>query len=179
MTAESHPYANTRAARLLAQGLKEYTAKHSGGLRALASNLEIKQATVLSHMANGRIGIPLERAAELASRLGMDTAHFCMAVLEQRAPSVYEVIDDELKSREGSDLSGKLRELLNRAASRDQLTDEHIEIIGEALATKQPTTKWIRPWEEGIIRAVRERFPDLSYSQSQELIDWIGAFPDE
>ncbi len=180
MTDSSHPYAGTRAASLLSEGLKRYTAQHPGGLRALAADLEIKQGTVLSHMGNGRIGIPLDRAREFAVKLDMDVADFCLAVLEQRAPEVYEVVEGEVQPQEGNRLADRLREMLRAAKSRNLLTDEHVEIIGEVLSEKRPSKKWMRPLEDDVIEAIRERYPDgLSLQQSRNLIDWIAAEPNE
>jgi hypothetical protein len=176
MTVTSLTYADSRAAAMLAEGLKRYTAQHPGGLRAVAADLEIKQATVLSHMATGRIGIPLDRATELASKLEINVADFCLAVLEQRAPTVYKALDDELVLLESSRLPTGLREVLAGVTS-DRITDEHTQIIGEILATKRPAEKWMRPLEDDIVRVVRDIFPGgLSFTQSRELIDWIKAF---
>ena len=86
------PYADTRAAFMLDSAIRRYTTQNAGGLRALAARIGIKQATVLSHMANGRIGIPLDRATQLAEVLGMDATEFSMAVLQQREPEIFKLL---------------------------------------------------------------------------------------
>lgn len=180
MADRAHPYAHTRAAALLDQGLKQYTAQHRGGLRALAIDLGIKQATVLSHMANGRIGIPLDRATELASRLGMDVVDFSMAVLEQRSPPIHQVLAGNLPLEALRKLPQRLLRILNRAGSRASITDEHVTVITEVLATENPAQQWMHPLEGDIIRLVREQFPaGITLTEALEVIDWIKLMPTE
>lgn len=179
MKDEERPYARTRAAIMLGDALRRHTSRHAGGLRALASELGIKQATVLSQMANGRIGIPLDRAVDLAVKVEMNVADFCAAVIEQRAPAVYDALNRKQQLHEADQLPHGLADALKRAASMNGLTDEHVAVIDEVIATKRPAAKWMRPFEDDIISAIRDQFPEgLSYAQSQELIEWIRVVPD-
>lgn len=108
MSEQKFPYRDTAAAAMLSSALQRYTAQNPGGLRALAVRLGIGQATVLSHMAHGRIGIPLDRVAQFAEILGLDSADFSLAVLKQRAPEVYAELNDRFDfSTTGADQSSK------------------------------------------------------------------------
>lgn len=160
ITERSHPYAGTRAASLLAEGLRRYTSQHPGGLRALATDLKIKQATVLSQMGTGRIGIPLDRASELAAKLGMDVQHFCLAVLEQRAPSVYGTLIEDIGVDALVSRSPQARRVCNVIAGMPEVSDEQVDIISKVLADRHPAERWIRPGEVPALALMREYYPD-------------------
>lgn len=81
-------YRDSVAARLLAAGLAHAAKEEGLSQRSLAKRLGYKQSVVLSHMALGRVPVPLERAGQLADLLGIDKREFLMAVLAQRVPDV-------------------------------------------------------------------------------------------
>ena len=176
MTVETHPYSNSRAARELDEALKAHTARTPGGLRALAAELGFKQATVLSHMATGRMAIPLDRATALANKLGLDVLDFCLAVLEQRAPDVYQALDEALGIGTGRTLSIAARQVVAKVATAKLVTDDHAAIILEVLHSKNPRERWLAPLESPFIRLVREHYPDgVALTELQPLLNGFAA----
>src|SRR5688572_16263254 len=83
-----HRWAETLAARMLASGLKVAALERGLSLRAIGGRLEYKQPVVLSHMATGRVPIPLDRALDIAREVGLPDKPFLEAVLQQRHPGV-------------------------------------------------------------------------------------------
>ena len=68
-----HQYASTSAAQMLAHGLRSASQERGTSLREIGRRLKYKQPVVLSHMATGRVPIPLDRAAAIArSRVALD-----------------------------------------------------------------------------------------------------------
>lgn len=169
------PFSGSSAARMLAESIARYTATNAGGLRALAAKLNIKQATVLSAMATGRMAIPLDRAQELAIELDMDPAIFGLAVLEQRAPTIYRAFDEAFDIARLGQASPLVRRLLHEALSAKSLNDDHVTVVSEALHSTHPTERWLHPLETGFMRVVRERFPDgVPFSEIEPLAEAIA-----
>jgi transcriptional regulator with XRE-family HTH domain len=83
-----YPFAQTAACRMLAEAIANLATNHRISQRRLASHLGYKNSVSLSHMAIGRVPIPVERAMSFADVLGMDTQQFLLAVLEQRYPEI-------------------------------------------------------------------------------------------
>jgi hypothetical protein len=119
----------------------------------------MKQGTNLSHMANGRMPIPLDRAVEMASILPLDVTEFCLAVLEQRAPEVYETLEDRLGVEAMAALTPLGRSACHEIAAAPRVSDEHVAIISEALADVRPGERWLQPVEVPVIKMIREHFP--------------------
>src|SRR5690606_4023693 len=115
-----YPYADTRAARMLSEALRKYTSEHPGGVRALAAKLGMKQGANLSHMANGRMPIPLDRATEISAILPLNLMGFCLAVLEQRAPAVYQALEDQLPLRRLASASSQVSRACDVIANAPQ-----------------------------------------------------------
>lgn len=176
MTVETHQFANTRAARMLDAAIKHYTAQHPGGLRALAKSLGLSQATVLSAMATGRMGIPMERAADLAIELGLDVGQFCLAVVEQRAPGFHQALDQAFGWSKFGNLTNEQWEIIKAAVDAKSLTREHADIVGEVIYASRPRDRWLAPLETGIMRPIRDRFPDgVPYNEIEPLAAAIEA----
>nr|WP_166175711.1 helix-turn-helix transcriptional regulator [Altererythrobacter segetis] len=83
-----YPLANSEATRMLAAGLEHAAEDKGWSQRTIAKMLNYRASVVLSHMALGRVPIPIDRALQFARLLGMDTAKFLLAVLEQRHPEI-------------------------------------------------------------------------------------------
>lgn len=154
--ATTYPYAESRAARMLSERLAVASAERWMSTRKLAKLLEIKQASVISHLANGRLPIPIERAVPLAMALQMDVGAFLAAVLEQRFPAV----DFSLLAT-GSDTHSAGREFgwLDQLSGikPEQLSSEHARIIGEVARDTHPAERWIEPAEVPYVRQLRDR----------------------
>lgn len=168
MKEQTNPYRDTQAAAMLSAALQRYTAQNPGGLRALATRLGIGQATVLSHMAHGRIGIPLDRVAQLAEILDIDSADFSLAVLKQRAPEVY----TELNNRFEFSTAGLIRSSDRGVTGDRQLT---------SVSTPTPRPHIIAVGDEAdVIRHLRNHRPmGLEPAEKRILIEFIEGLLSE
>src|SRR3546814_12064454 len=81
-----YPYEDTRATQMLASAFKKAWDEKRLSQRKLAKQLGYRSSVVLSHMASGRVPIPIERVDDYAQLLEMDEGEFLLAVLEQRSP---------------------------------------------------------------------------------------------
>lgn len=162
-----HPHRGTAAARLLNEGLRRASAERSLSLRKIAAALGMKQATVLSHMAKGRIAIPLDRAVQLAKVLRLDIPAFCMAVLEQKAPEMAEYLSPGLPVQEG------LRNLVE-IVGRAELDEERLAIMREMVRDTNPGERWLRLEEIALVNDIRRLRPtgvgDLERAMVWELL---------
>jgi hypothetical protein len=154
--ATTYPYAGSRAAKMLSDRLATAAAERWMSTRKLAKLLEIKQPSVISHLANGRLPIPVERAVPLAIALQMSAGAFLAAVLEQRFPTV-----DWSLLASASDAHPRSRELSwlehLSGVKPEQLTPEQARIIGEVARDTHPVERWIQPAEVPYLRRLRER----------------------
>jgi len=169
MTADTLPYAGSRAAVMLKEALTRYTSQHKGGLRALAELVGIKQSTVLSHMGTGRIGIPLDRAEQFAALLDMNAVEFTLAVLEQREPDVHALLGGAYGFEESAALSGEAEAIIAMARHAEGLTTGHVSLIRDILHEKVPVGRWATGREGellGIIRSARpQRMDDIEWDE--------------
>lgn len=172
--ANVYPHADSLAARMLSERLAVGAAERTMSTRKLAKLLKINQPSVISHMANGRLAIPVERAVPLAKALGLDPSIFLAAVLNQRFPSV----DWGLLGSRGDNLADMnwVRALSGIDAA--QLTAEQARVIGEVARDTNPAERWIEPSEIAYIRRLREGarkdefgLTARDWEQEQEAID--------
>lgn len=160
---------------MLAGALREYTARHTGGLRALAAQLGFKQATVLSHMANGRMAIPVDRAPLLARRLGMDEARFTWAVFCQRFPDAAEALG-ETGSLDPPWVSGAQKQVAPLLSSIDELSSERLAIITEVILDPSPAERWLAVSEVAAVKILRRLRPQgLSQMDQEDLRAMFGG----
>jgi 3'-phosphoadenosine 5'-phosphosulfate (PAPS) 3'-phosphatase len=96
MPENQFPHADTAAALTLQSALKRAKEKNKTSLRAIAKMLNYKQAAVLSHMAKGRIPIPVERAGEIATAVDINPSAFIKLVLKQRYPNMPVSVEDDV-----------------------------------------------------------------------------------
>ncbi|RJT23288.1 XRE family transcriptional regulator [Chakrabartia godavariana] len=84
----SYPFANTAATKMLADAFDALWKTRGVSQRQLAARLGYRGSVCLSHMATGRISIPVGRVLDLAHVLEIDPAELLLAVLEQRHPEI-------------------------------------------------------------------------------------------
>lgn len=84
----TYPFANTAATKMLADGFDTLWKTHSVSQRQVAAWLGYRGSVCLSHMASGRIPVPVGRVSDLAQVLEVDEAELLLAVLEQRHPEI-------------------------------------------------------------------------------------------
>lgn len=154
MNTTDHPYVETNAARMLAQAIGKKQAEGTS-LRTLAPRLGYKQATVLSHMATGRVPIPIDRAMDLAKEMGLPERDFLMACLAQRHPEV----DWSVLSGDQDDFGQELAVLAGQ--SLDSLPPEHRWVMMEVVADPHPSRRWLKIAELSAIELLRDVRPNL------------------
>jgi len=155
MGANTHEYADSRAARLLTIALGHK--KEQGlSLRQIGKSLGYKQAVVLSHMAHGRTPVPIDRAADIARAVGLDEREFLLAVLQQR----YRHVDWGLLSSVQDGLVDELRRIAE--GPLDGLPSHQKNVLREAVADPRAGNRWLSIAELGAIELVRELRPHLA-----------------
>lgn len=155
--ASSYPFKDTVAATMLADGLEAACKGRGISLRSLGKELGYKQATVLSHMATGRIPIPLERAIPLADAAGIDQNAFLLAVLTQRYPEVG--WDKRFNVRSVEHPSGYAGQLAGTSLA--DLSTNHRAIAEELVRDTHPDERWLTISEIAIVAAIRAARPDV------------------
>lgn len=151
------PHADTTAARALQSALNRAKVKNKTSLRALAKQLNYKQAAVLSHMASGRIPIPVERAEEIAVALDINPSAFMKTVLKQRYPNMSLTVEQQVFDHHAllSGLDTSLPPGLNKA------TPSQMRIIREVLRNDHASERWLSPHEVFFLSEIRKLRPGI------------------
>ncbi|MCM8729350.1 hypothetical protein ACFO8O_00010 [Hephaestia sp. GCM10023244] len=152
-----YPYADTPAARMLSSGLQQTVARTGMSIRQLGKAMGYKQAVVLSHMALGRVPIPIDRATDLADALEIDPRDFLAAVLDQRHPD----INWSLLGASDAVQSMPLVTELTAGRLLDELTPGQRQVIREAAADTQAQRRWLTVHETGVVDLLRELRPSM------------------
>jgi len=170
----AYPLADTEAVAMLNAALERARVEKGLTQRDVAGQLGYKGSVVLSHMASGRVPIPLDRAMVMAEVLGLDPRAFLLAVLEQRFPEIgfKDLLGITIERSEGVSarlemLAGKPLELLDR---------ETLSVIEQAVTSNAPSRRWMTLNELAIVDAFRSRFPQLLQRQLNS--DQIGRLCD-
>jgi hypothetical protein len=166
ISADSFPYANSLATEMLSDGMRRLRQEEGVNMTALASRLHYRQPVVLSHMAAGRVPIPIDRAIEFADALGLSKTVFLKAVLEQRHPSVdwsaWSHQGDE--ERLGGDaVPGGLVATLEQIAggALDELTPDQARVMREVAADRNAGRRWLTVHEVEMIELIRKLAPAI------------------
>ncbi len=142
MSREGYQWADSAAAKMMAAALERAKVEHGLSVRQLAKQLGYKQAVVLSHMANGKSPIPIDRAEDLADTLYMDGKSFLRAVVEQRHPEVsWNLLAGNLIHEISDGLASQLEAILG--TSLDQLNKEQRRVMREVAADPIPGRRWV------------------------------------
>ena len=149
-------YGDTDAARMLRSGLNRQKA-NGVSLRAVAKKLRYAQATVLSHMANGRVAVPIERATQIARAVEIDEREFLAAAVAQRAPEAKNLLGQGYETA-----FGLVAEIAMIAGTPpDQLTDEQKAVIREVAGDASPRRRWLSLAELRAVTVIREAKPNF------------------
>lgn len=151
-----HKFASTTAAQMLAHGLRSASQERGVSLREIGRRLSYKQPVVLSHMATGRVQIPLERAAAIATEVELPVGPFLMAVLEQRHPEVAW----EMMTGRADPFATELERTAGRALSK--LSAAHHKVLRDVVRDSHPEERWLSISEIAAVTCLRELFPALS-----------------
>lgn len=175
------PHADTQAADALRTALRAAKAKNKTSLRTIAKHLNYKQAAVLSHMASGRIPIPVERAREIAMVLDINPDAFFKLVLKQRYPEISLSIENDVTNHFAllSELSQP-----DTSAGVSNATPSQMRVIREVLRDDHAAERWLSPHEIPYVNAIRKLKPDvitdgLSSSDLEMLTFALSPLPEQ
>lgn len=162
----THPFANDEATRMLDRALDDAKEGSGTSLTEAALAIGISKAA-LSHMANGRAPIPIDRATDLAHHLRMEPRTFLMAVLHQRHPEAMAIIAGaEFPS------NGKQDRQVDWVLSRPiaELSDDQVAIIREVARDSHPRERWLEVGEVAAVKSIRRLRPQ---GMTQDDVEWI------
>lgn len=175
-----YPLANSQATRMLADALARANKDRNLSQRQLAKTLNYKTSVVLSHMALGRVPIPIDRALDFARLLHMDPAKFLLAVMEQRHPDIdFGRVFDIATSNKSTTVSGKesytLEELESIAGKPlDELPVDRINILREVVADPNAPRRWLDLGELQLVEAIRAARPNgLTPVERRKVADFV------
>lgn len=149
-------FADTDAARMLRGRLDRQKAE-GVSLRTLAKKMGYTPA-VLSHMATGRVGIPLERATSIADAIGLDSRLFLAAVVDQRARGALRLL--AAPPDNVSHLSSEIKAITG--VHLDGLNDEQKAVIREVAADPSPRRRWLSIAELPAVMCLRQARPSMA-----------------
>lgn len=154
-----NPFAESEAAQMLSAALDE-----SGlSTREVARRLGYKATVVISHMATGRVPIPLDKAADIAKAVSLDPSRFVKAVMVQRHPDAAKFLSSTGTPGAHSDpLCAELT--LLAGCDLSELSDDHKKVLREVVADKSPARRWLSLAELPTILMLRGRRPRMSES---------------
>jgi len=155
---QPHPFADSRAARMLADGLRQASERFGLSQRQIARQLGHKQPVMLSHWATGRVPIPVERVGELATALDLDQRGFLLAVLHQRHPTVdWEELEDV-----HTPAYHFVSELQNIAGMGvEDFSQGQLVVMREAAADRRADRRWLTVHEFAVMQLVRALRPGV------------------
>lgn len=181
-------FEGSRATLMLAEHLSTHQAEHGMSQRQVANQLGYRSSVSLSHMALGRIPIPIDRAEEFAKYLGIDRDAFLIAVLEQRHPEIDfqslftgTVPSDDPQFRYALSLIKDFEAIAR--CPLNQIGEKRLRIIREVLADRIPDTRWMEIAEIPTVAKLRLMVPTfrkdgLSDDQTTDLesliVKWVG-----
>lgn len=177
-----YPLANTLATRMLAKALDNVNNEKGWSQRTVAKMLGYRASVALSHMALGRVPIPVERTADFARLLKMDPGEFLIAVLEQRYPDldIRHILANRLakgaKPATGttSYLASELEGIANLPL--DELPTKIVNVLRDVVGDQNSPRRLISMSEVPIVETIRRRYPDgLTPEQKSKLLAAIDA----
>ena len=153
-----YPFGNSRAAQMLRHGFQRAQAERRLSIRSIAKTLGYKQATVLSHMANGRVAVPLERATDIARAVELSPADFLLAALEQRNAEASDLMSGSQELvRQPHDFAFEMKAIAG--VDIDQLSAEQKAVLREVVNEPHPGRRWVTLAELPTVLALREAWP--------------------
>ena len=156
-----YPLADTPAARMLAEGLARAKEEQGMSVRQIGKLMNYKTAVVLSHMATGRVPIPIDRAVQMAELLKLDEESFLLSVLQQRHPDIdWGRLFQRTTSSGDDGLALELEAVLG--ARLKNLTHEQRAVMREVAGERFPRRRWLSVHELALVTRLRESFPQLT-----------------
>jgi len=172
-----YPLQGTRAQRMLSDALDRASQEKDQSQRFVAAQLGYKSSVVLSHMASGRVPIPVDRAVDFARYLGMDQNEFLLAVLEQRHPEIdFNRLLTKGKAGKATKSESALLDELEALAGKplDEMPIGQVKVMREVVQDQNATRRWVAPHEIGLIEAIRRLRPDgLTPAENKKLLECL------
>jgi hypothetical protein len=147
-------YAETEATMLLAGAIADRAGERLS-LRELGRRLEYKQPVVLSHMATGRVPIPIDRALDIARVVGLPPKRFLLAVLEQRHPG----LDWSMLAEPAGGFAAELETVAARPL--DELPGNTKGVLREVVIDPRPSRRWLTTAELPAVELLRDLRPAI------------------
>jgi hypothetical protein len=173
------PLKGTEAQRMLADALERAWREKDQSQRFIAGQLGYKSSVVLSHMALGRVPIPVDRAVDFARYLGMDPNEFLLAVLKQRHPEIdFDRLLTKGKMPKGKASSSALADELAATAGKplDELNIGQVKVMREVVQDQNAPRRWVASHEIGMIEQIRKLRPDgLTPAENKKLMECLEA----
>lgn len=154
-------YKDTAAAIMMRDGLRIAAAELGLSQRTIAKQLGYKQSVVLSHMALGRVPIPIDRVQDISSVLMLDKKAFLLAVLEQRYPNIEwnSVFYGKIELSARVDALLELELIAN--CPLDKIEEPQKRVMREVAADRNAQTRWLSVHELSAIALLRELRPGM------------------
>jgi len=159
--ADEFPYAETKAAEMLRHALWELKNRHRRSARDVAKALGYKQPVVISHMASGRVAIPLEKAEAIAQETGLPTDEFLLSSIEQKIDRVRVFLKPYTASSPTFSMHFATEVADIAGTSLDDLNDEQKMVIREVASDPRPGRRWLSTSEIRLVNSLREAIPSL------------------
>lgn len=172
---DDYPLSDSPATRMLAEGLARAKDEQGLSIRQIGKQMGYKTSVVLSHMALGRVPIPIDRVEELAEILNLDKKLFLQTVVRQRHPNVsWELLSEPDPSTSTDNLAQELQVVLG--ARLQDLNREQRAVMREVAAEHFPRRRWLSVHEIHAVEALRELFPHMgTEGVASEDLDKIQA----
>lgn len=168
-----YPLSESQASRMLAQGLARAKEERGWSIRQIGKLMGYKTSVVLSHMASGRVPIPIDRAEELADIIGLDKKDFLQSVLIQRHPRVsWGLLSGPYQTIRNDNLTLELEAALG--SSLKDLSLEQRAVMREVAAEKSPRRRWLTVHELHAVEKLRKLFPSIR-NEGISSADWSGV----
>lgn len=152
---DDYPLSDSPAARMLAEGLARAKDEQGLSIRQIGKQMGYKTSVVLSHMALGRVPIPIDRVEELAGILKLDKRSFLQAVVRQRHPTVsWEILSESAHPIGTDNLAHELQAVLGTRLQ--DLNREQRSVMREVAAEHSPRRRWLSVHEIHAVEALRE-----------------------
>lgn len=159
---DEYPLAQTPATKMIAAALDRLQAETGLTQRDIAKQLGYRSSVVLSHMALGRVPVPIDRVQKLARVLKLDMAELILAVLQQRYPDIDFNAVFGVEPRSESAVVAELEAIAGHPL--DQLPPETLEVLREVVGSTDPHRRWLSLHEVVVMEMIRSAVPSIKTS---------------
>lgn len=156
---DDFPFANSRAARMLQDGLSRAKKDKGLSVRQIGVHLGYRQQVSVGHMASGRSPIPIDRAEDIAAAVDLDPAEFLEAVVWQRYPNVDWSLMKVSTARQNK---MTVEEALEAVFIADPtITRAQRKVVKELVIKRSSAARWLSTGEFEVMEIIRSMRPNL------------------